>query len=90
MNNRYMDWSDGPGIEEETSDQPAFKENVVVMPTPHEDSWHAVWAYDDHNGHAEFFGEKEEVIAWARSKSAAVVRVWSDELQDLELLPTTS
>ncbi len=80
-----MDWSEGPSIEgdDESSESP---DNVVVMPTPHSDSWHGLWAFDREGGHEEFYGSREAVIAWAKGKSATV-RVWSEERQDIELLP---
>ena len=80
-----MDWEDTPGTLTTETDSPGFQDNVVVMPTPHEDSWHGLWAFDGEGGHEEFFGDKPAVIAWAKERSATV-RVWSEALQDLELL----
>ena len=85
MSRRYMDWPDSPDEKQGLSGPSMFVDNVVVMPTPHEPTWHGLWAFDADDGHEEFYGDKDAVIAWARSKST-VVRVWSDVLEDLELL----
>jgi hypothetical protein len=84
---RFMQFM--PDAVEEISDDddsPEFVANVTVMPTPHEDSWHGLWAFDADNGHEEVYGDRDEVIAWARERSPNVL-VWSEALQDLEQLP---
>lgn len=67
------------------TETPRFVSNVVVMPTPHDDSWHGLWAFDAAGGHQEVYGDKLKIIAWAKERSDRVL-VWSEELRDLELL----
>lgn len=74
-------------IRQDEVESPAFAENVVVMPTPHEDSWHGLWACND--GHEEIYGDRDEVIAWARDRSSTI-QIWNEALQDLEPLSVSS
>ncbi len=87
---RYMDFLSG-GAEQTPATRAKishFVPNVVVMPTPNESTWHGLWAIDAHGDHEEVYGERVAVIAWAKERCNRVF-VWSQQLRDLELLPTT-
>lgn len=87
-NNRYFDWhhDEAHGDRQSTPEtSSAFTQNVVIMPEPHSTHWHAVFALDDHNGHEEYYGTRDEAIAWARDRCSDI-HIWSETTQDLEAL----
>jgi len=85
---RYMDFmsDSSDAVLTAQAATPHFVEHATVMPTPHEDNWHGLWAIDADGGHEEFYGDKDDVIAWARERSASIL-IWSEALQNLEPLP---
>jgi hypothetical protein len=69
---KYMDWEDARNDGRDSADVDTFDQNVVVMPLPHAEEWHGVWAIDANDRHEEFEGTEDEVVAWAAARCGTV------------------
>ncbi|MCW2539012.1 MAG: hypothetical protein JWN95_737 [Frankiales bacterium] len=82
---KYMDWESAPDDGTDSPDEANFKPTAHVMPLPHSELWHGVWATHAIDGHEELEGTKDEVVAWATER-CETMWVWSEAAQDIVLV----